>query len=112
MNGRAREIVDLSLLDVGALAFVTDLIAELKVIAAAPDHLEVSVGGRVVETIVVRIIFDSVLRPGLGERLCHAGFTVSLKDGGMAPETESWVHVTLGRRVQNDGGIGWIRCVD
>jgi hypothetical protein len=112
MNGRAEEVVDLGLFDVGAPAFVTDLVAELKVIAAAPDHLEVSVGGRVVEMIVVRIVFDGVLRPRVGERLRHAGFAISLKDGGMAPETESRVYVTLGRGVQNGCGIGFIRCVD
>src|SRR5580693_6202478 len=38
MNARAEEVVDLRLLDIGALAFVTDLVAELKVIGAAPDH--------------------------------------------------------------------------
>jgi hypothetical protein len=78
----------------------------------SPDHLEVSVGGRVVEAIVVRIIFDGVLRPGVGERLRHAGFAIGLKDGRMAPETQSRVHVTLGHGVENDCGAGLIRCVD
>jgi hypothetical protein len=105
MNGRAREIVDLSLLDVGALAFVTDLVAEMKVIVAAPDHLEVSVGWRVVETILARIVLDGIFWPRVRERLRHAGFAISLKDGGMAPETVSGVHVTLGRWVQNDCAV-------
>ena len=107
MNARPKEIVDLRLFDVSALAFVTDLVPKLKVIAATPDHLEVSVGGRVVETIFVRIVFDGVFRPGVSERLRHASFAIRLKDGGMAPETESRVHVTLRGRVQN-GSAAWI----
>ncbi len=94
VDSGTEEIINLRFVDVGLFAFVSNLIAALVVIAVALNHLEIRVRGRMVEAVVLLVVFDRVFRTGMRERLRHARVAVRLIDAGMAPDALFGVDVT------------------